>query len=156
MLWGRQNKSASFFMSLQQAFTCRESEIREQSSRKLFHGKKMGGGKNMHMLECKKFSGLICRGYAQWKYTKQVPLIHLGHFVNKCIGRGEAQGKQHHIPSPPCSFQVSGTSQKTFQTKHLLRLLFLWSLYGAHICEYLYPFPPPSPSTAQIQLPGTI
>lgn len=77
-------------MSLQQAFTRRESETWEQSSRKLFHGKKMGGGKNMHKLEYEKSSELIRRGYAQWKYTKQVPLIHLVHFVNKCIGRGEA------------------------------------------------------------------
>lgn len=50
----------------------------------------MGGGKNMHKLEYEKSSELIRRGYAQWKYTKQVPLIHLVHFVNKCIGRGEA------------------------------------------------------------------
>ena len=58
----------------------------------------------MHTLEYKKSSGLICRGYAQWKHAKQVPFIHLVHFVSKCIGEEEAQRKQHHIPSSLCSF----------------------------------------------------
>lgn len=156
MFWGRQNKSASFFMSLQQVSTCRESQTWEQSSKKIISLKKDGGGKNTCMLEYKVF--LVW--YAEVMHSRNM-LRNFLSFIYSILSTSALVWGKHRessiISHPfPVPFRYQEHHRKPSRQSICWDYHFSGLLYGDHICEYLYPLLPPSPSTAQIQLPRTI